>query len=180
MNQMKKLEWCSWAIVLAVWGALLGETTLMFLWSVCFIVHKILCFLSSQISGVWRDHVVSYHLMLQQSKRTAPRSCCHSVSSAPHTDFTCQCLNRIHIEHCLLPLCMPSSWKSTSSLLLAGPASVALCLCGYHVPVGVGWLSHCHSLDVMRKSTLDLPLWSALLGDPRDPSLSWPRARRSQ
>lgn len=60
---------------------------------------------------------------------------------------------------------------STSSSLLVGAASVSLCLGGYRVPVGVGWLSHCHSLDVMRKSTLDLPLWSASLEDSTEPSL---------
>lgn len=56
-------------------------------------------------------HAVSYQLMLQQSNRTAQRICCHAVSSAffplPLTLlFTHQYLYRIHIEHCLLPICM--------------------------------------------------------------------------
>lgn len=152
----------------------------MFPWSGHFTVREILNLLFRQISGARWDHFVSYQLMLEQSKRTVPRGCCLSVSSVPHTAFTCCYLTRIHVERCLLPLCMSSCWMSTSSSLLVGAAYVALCLCGYHVPVGVGWLSHCHSLDVMRKSTLDLPLWSALLEERRGPSLDWPRAHQSQ
>lgn len=65
------------------------------------------------------------------------------------------------------------SRMSTSSMQQssAGAACMPLCLWDWHVAVGVGWLRHCHSLDVMRKSTLDLPLWSALLEDPRGQSV---------
>ncbi len=84
--------------------------------------------------------------------------CC--PSSAPHIAPTHQYLYRIHIEHCPLPVCIPPSRMSTSSMQQssAGAACMPLCLWDWHVAVGVGWLRHCHSLDVMRKSTLDLPL----------------------
>lgn len=128
---------------------------------------------------------VSYQLMLQQSNKTAQRICCPSVSTAffprPLTLlFTHQYLYRIHTEHCLLPLCMyvllPEWGLPPRSTVSREP----LCLCDWHVAVGVAWLSHCHSLAVMRKSTLDLPLWSALLEDLRELSPCLVRARRSQ
>lgn len=65
----------------------------------------------------------------------------------------------------LLPVCISNLLHRAEQC-----GSMPLCLGDWHVAVGVGWLRHCHSLDVMRKSTLDLPLWSALLEDLRD----WP------
>lgn len=65
---------------------------------------------------------------------------------------------------------------------IAGAAGVPLCFWDWHVAVGVDRLSHCHSLDVMRKLTLDLSLWSALLEDlgrepcPRSTGSRWESA----
>lgn len=99
--------------------------------------------------------------MLQQSLRI----CCHFVSFTvlPVLLSSLQYLYRIQIEHGLLPVCIFPSWMSTSCMQdsSAGAACMPLCLWGWHVAVGVVWLRHCHALDVMRKSTLDLPLWSA-------------------
>lgn len=130
------------------------------------------CILSTSASAIKQD----------TTKNLLPLRLLCFLSSPPHIAFTHHYLYRIHIEPCRLPLCIAPSWMSTSSMQrsIAGAANMPLCLCGWHVAVGVGWLSHCHSLDVMRKSTLDLPLWSALLENPRElsPHLVW--AHRSQ
>lgn len=109
---------------------------------------------------------VSYQLMLQQSNRAPQRICCQYVSFAvlSHTASAQQYLCRMQIEHYLLPVCISLSWICASSMKksIAGAACVPLCLGDWYLAVGAGWLRHCHSLDVMRKSTLDLPLWSAL------------------
>ena len=59
-----------------------------------------------------------------------------------------------------------------ASVVREQPACLCVSIAG-HVAVGVGWLRHCHSLDVMRKSSIDLPLWSASLQDPRGLSVLW-------
>lgn len=109
---------------------------------------------------------ISYQLMLQQSNRAPQRICCQYVSFAvlSHTASAQQYLCRMQIEHYLLPVCISLSWICASSMKksIAGAACVPLCLGDWYLAVGAGWLRHCHSLDVMRKSTLDLPLWSAL------------------
>lgn len=65
-------------------------------------------------------HAVSYQLMPQQSNGTSRKILLpRRLSTAPHTAWTHLCLYRIHIEHCPLPICMPSlpSWVCPSHAL---------------------------------------------------------------
>lgn len=159
----------------------------------CFTVQERLRFLSRKIRWCDVDSCcilsINASAIKQASKKTLLPLCLPgSLYSVPRIALTYLCLYRIHIEPCPLPICMPSlpSWMRPSSMQhsIAGAAGEPLCSWDWHVAVGVGWLSHCHSLDVMRKSTLDLLLWSALLEDPGESRLrvQWepPRVSRGR
>lgn len=114
---------------------------------------------------VWQPLAVSYQSMLQQSNGNSKKDSAATLSLLR----TSHCLNPplfVWNTH-FLYVCPPSLPECVLPMhrSVAGAAVVPLCFRDWHVAVGVGRLSHCHSLDVMRKSTLDLPLWSALLED---------------